>query len=64
MNVEECRRILGASAEGKTDAEIISDRDQMEFLARAVFDQFTDEMKRDPESMRWALYARETGETE
>lgn len=64
LSVEECRRILGASAENKTDAQIASDRDHMESLAHVMFDVFTSEMKRDPDAMRWLLYADETGGTE
>jgi hypothetical protein len=64
ISVKECRRLLGASAAGKTDAQVTSDREQMESLAHAMFEVFTSEMKRDPDALRWLLYADETGGTE
>jgi hypothetical protein len=36
----------------------------MEVLAHALFDQFTEERKRDPERMNWLLHTHETGEIE
>jgi hypothetical protein len=62
MTVEQCREILGDTAARLTDAEVEAERDHTEALAHAVFDQFTAEMKRDPEGMRWLLHAHETGE--
>jgi hypothetical protein len=47
-----------------TDSQVEAERDHMETLAHAIFDQFTSEMKRDPESMRRLLYTHETGEIE
>jgi hypothetical protein len=64
LSIEECRKLLGSAAENMTDAQIESERDQMVALAHIVFDQFTEEMKRDPERMRWMVHAHETGEIE
>jgi hypothetical protein len=61
MTVNECRKILGKLADEMTDAEIEAERDHMEALANVIFDQFTAEMKRDPERMKWLLYAHENG---
>ena len=63
-SIEECRRILGTLAEGMTDAEVAAERDHTELLAHAIFDQFAEERKRDPERMRWLLHAHNTGEAE
>lgn len=64
VSIEECRKLLGSAAESMTDAQVESERDQMVALAHIVFDQFTEEGKRDPERMRWLLHAHETGEIE
>jgi hypothetical protein len=64
MTVKRCREILGVVAEPMSDAEVEAERDHMELLAHAIFDQFAAERKRDPERMRWLLHAHETGEAE
>lgn len=64
LTVERCRELLGSVGEGMTDSQVEAERDHMETLAHALFDQFTAEMKRDPERMKWLLHAHETGEVE
>lgn len=60
-DVNECRAILGESAEGLTDEQMLAERDHMVGLANALFDQFREESKRDPEAMRWLLDAHRNG---
>ena len=64
MSTDRCREILGTVAANMTDAEVEAERDNMEAIANAVFDQFTAEMKRDPERMKWLMHAHVTGEIE
>jgi hypothetical protein len=64
VSIEECRKLLGSAAESMTDTQVEAERDQMVALAHILFDQFTEEMKRDPERMRWLMHAHETGEIE
>lgn len=64
LTLERCRELLGSAAANMTDAEVEAERDHMEALANTLFDQFTAEMKRDPEGMNWLLHAHETGEVE
>lgn len=64
LTVARCREILGHVADSMTDAEIEAERDDLADLANILIDQFTEEMKRNPEKMKWLLHAHATGETE
>ena len=61
LTVARCREILGHVADDMTDAQVEAERDHMEALANVLFDQFTTELKRDPERMRWLIHTHEEG---
>ena len=57
ITIDECRAILGADAEGRSDKEIERLRDSLEDAAVLMYDEVARQAKADPESMRWAVYA-------
>lgn len=57
ITVDECRAILGADAEGRSDAEISHLRDSLEDAAILLYDEIVRQAHADPESVRWAAYA-------
>ena len=61
VSIEECRRILGASADGLTDTEIQAMRDDLVRTADAVFTQMTEEKL---DLVRWHSHFQRTGEYE
>jgi hypothetical protein len=64
VSVEECRRILGQSAEGMTDEQIEAMRADLERTADVLFDQMVEAGRDGLEAQRWISYIRETGEVE
>jgi len=64
VSVDECRAILGASADTMTDAEIESMRDELERTADVLFDQIVEGGRDGLEAARWDSHFRETGEGE
>jgi len=61
VSIEECRQILGVSANGMTDAEIQAMRNELERTAEAVFTQMT---KEELDTVRWDAHFQRTGEFE
>jgi hypothetical protein len=51
VGIEECRRILGASAESKTDEQIEKLRDELGMLANEMYDSLTQHAAVDRESI-------------
>jgi len=64
LSIERCRELLGPEAEGKTDEQLEALRDRLEDAAGRYYDAIQEAWKRDPESVRWAVHAHETGEVE
>jgi hypothetical protein len=64
VSVDECRAILGASADTMTDAEIERMRDELERTADVLFDQMVEGGREGLEAARWDSHFRETGEGE
>lgn len=64
VSIDECRRILGSSADGMTDADIEAMRDNLDRVAKELFTQFTEAANTDAEGLRWMIHAHETGEYE
>jgi hypothetical protein len=49
VSIEECRRILGSSADGKTDAQIEVLRDELTVIANQMFDHLQSKVRVDRE---------------
>ena len=64
VSVDECRAILGASADTMTDAEIETMRDDLEHTADVLFDQMVEGGREGLEAARWDSHFRQTGEGE
>jgi len=64
VSVDECRAILGASADTMTDAEIEAMRDELERTADVLFDQMVEGGQDGLVAARWDSHFRETGEGE
>ena len=64
VSTEECRRILGTSAESMTDAEIEAMRDNLENTADVLYTQMVEAGRNGLEGQRWLSYFRETGKGE
>jgi hypothetical protein len=62
LSVTQCREILGAEADGKSDEQIEKLHDSIAALANSLYDQVQAEWKANPESVRWAAYSHENGE--
>jgi hypothetical protein len=57
LTIEECRSILGADAEGRSDEEIERLRDALEGAAVVMYDEVAQKAQADPEGVRWMAYA-------
>jgi hypothetical protein len=57
ISIAECRTILGADAESRSNEEIERLRDSLEHAAVLMYDEIARQTKADPESVRWAVYA-------
>jgi hypothetical protein len=64
VGVDECRAILGESADTMTDGEIETMRDELERTADVLFDQMVEGGREGLEAARWDTHFRETGEGE
>lgn len=64
VSIEECRRILGSSAENMTDAEVEKMRDGLEQTADVLYTQMVEAGRNGLEMQRWLSHFRETGEGE
>ena len=64
VSVRSARRILGSSADGKTDAEIEVMRDNLENTADILYTQMIEAGRNGLEMQRWLSHFRETGEWE
>lgn len=64
VSVDECRELLGASAEAMTDAEIEMMRGEYERTADVLFDQMVESGAEGLEDARWNTHFRRTGEGE
>ena len=64
VSVDECRAILGASADTMTDADIETMRDELERTADVLFDQIVEGGREGLYSARWDSHFRVTGEGE
>jgi len=64
VSVEECRRILGAFAEGMTDYQIEAIRGDLERVADTLHTQMMEAGPNGLQAARWASHFRETGEFE
>ena len=64
VSIEECRRILGDSAESMTDAEIEKMRGDLERTADVLYTQMVEAGRNGLEMQRWLSHFRETGEGE
>jgi hypothetical protein len=64
VSIEECRRILGSSAENMTDAEVEKMRDGLEQTADVLYRQMVEAGRNGLEMQRWLSHFRETGEGE
>jgi hypothetical protein len=62
VSVNECRAILGASAESLTDAEVEAMRDELERTADVLYEQMVEEGADGLEAARWDTHFRLTGE--
>ena len=60
--IDECRRILGSSADGMTDTEIEAMRDNLERTADVLYTQMVEAGRNGLDAQRWLSYLRETGE--
>ena len=61
ISVGECRAILGASAEGLTDTEIETMRDEFERTADVLYAQMVEEGRDGLDAARWDTHFRMTG---
>jgi hypothetical protein len=64
VSTEECRRILGVSANGMTDAEVETMRDELERTADMLFNQIAEGGREGLYEARRDSHFRETGEGE
>jgi hypothetical protein len=64
VSIEECRRILGSSAESLSDAEVETMRDDLERTADVLYTQMAEAGRNGLEAQRWMSYVRETGDIE
>ena len=64
MSIEECRKILGASADALKDAQIEALRDDYERIADVLFDQIVEQGREGLEAARWDTHFRLTGDGE
>jgi hypothetical protein len=64
VDIEECRAILGESADGMTDAEVETMRDELERTADVLFDQMVAGGREGLYVARRDSHFRETGEGE
>jgi len=64
MTIQECRETLGASAEGMTDAEIETMRDDLTRMADVLYEQLKERASKDTEAVHWAAHFQQTGEGE
>jgi hypothetical protein len=55
VSIEECRRILGSSAESLTDAEVETMRDDLERTADVLYMQMTEAGRAGLEAQRWQV---------
>jgi hypothetical protein len=62
VSIEECRRILGSSAESMTDADIEKMRDNLENTADVLYTQMVEAGRNGLEMQRWLSHFRQTGE--
>jgi hypothetical protein len=64
VSIEECRAILGSSANRMTDAEIETMRDDLERTADVFFEQMVEGGREGLIAARWDSHIRRTGEGE
>jgi hypothetical protein len=64
LAIERVREILGSQADGKTDEQIAALAANLDTAATRFFEDVQEAYKRNPESVRWAIHAHETGESE
>lgn len=64
VGIEECRKILGSTAETMTDAEIEALRDDLERTAEMLFDEMAEQGQDGLSAARWDTHFRLTGEAE
>jgi hypothetical protein len=64
VSIEECRRLLGISAENMTDAEVEKMRDGLEQTADVLYTQMVEAGRNGLEMQRWLSHFRETAEGE
>jgi hypothetical protein len=64
VSIEECRRILGSSADSMTDAEVEAIRDDLERTGDTLYTQMTEAVRADIDAVRWFSHFQQTGEGE
>jgi hypothetical protein len=64
LSIERVANLLGPDADGKTPEQLEQLRDELEAAAGAFYDEIEAAWKRDPEFVRWIVYAHQTGESE
>jgi hypothetical protein len=64
LPIERVREILGSQADGMTDEQIAALAENLDTAATRFFEDVQAAHKRDPESVRWAIHAHETGESQ
>lgn len=64
LTIERCRELLGPEAEGKTDEQLQALVEELSRASAAFYDEIQAAWRRDPESVRWAVYSHQTGEVE
>jgi hypothetical protein len=61
LTLEECRRIMGADAEGWPDEKIERLRDRLEALAHELYGEIGQRAAENLEDVRWAAYLHRNG---
>lgn len=61
LSVEDCRRIMGADAEGWPDEKIERLRDRLEALAEELYPVIGQRAAEKLEDIRWAAYVHQNG---
>ncbi len=64
LPIGRCRELLGAEAEGKTDEQLQGLLEDLSRASAAFYDEIQAAWKRDPESVRWAVYTHQTGDVQ
>lgn len=64
VSIDECRRILGAEAQGMSDADVEKLRDSLESAADALYAQITDDLRSGVSSIEeWRRILGSSGES-